>query len=77
MAKLPKCEWCGKNFVGEGTTAKYCSEICRKKGTEHQRKKKIFETMTIEEVVEEAKKQGMSYGEYTAKALADLNRRRT
>lgn len=74
MGKI-KCAWCGREFYDvSGAKSKYCSLACRTKAQVHQKRKKEFEKMTIEEIVEEAEKAGISYGEYCAGKLAKIER---
>lgn len=70
------CKICGKPVEVKSPNVKYCDE-CRRKGEEEAIKyayQKRVEQMrakrngpSIEEVVREANKEGLSYGQYVAK----------
>lgn len=71
------CDVCGKTFVTRCATARYCSGDCRQMGEKKRKqlseiKHKVKErarssAAAINEVVNSAAAQGLSYGEYVAK----------
>ncbi len=74
-----ECVWCGKEFMPEYHNVVCCSEECKKKRQSAQDKSrrekfnakdKAPEKTNHEKIAEiaiEARKQGMSYGQYVAK----------
>ena len=62
--KICKNHECGKEFMGT-KTQQYCCYACRVP-TYKPKKKKSIKKCTINEVVKEAKKLDMSYGQYVA-----------
>ena len=80
MKEVRKCEICGKPFVANNVIVVCCSDECRRKrrnildaeyrkkyksvGIEKKKKKKP--TKSIAEIAVEARKAGMTYGQYVA-----------
>lgn len=84
MQILKICEVCGNQFVGIKRTAKYCSKPCRNAAmkerhkilqaekTERAAREKENEKlkMPIWQLNEEARKLGLTYGQYQAMRMA-------
>lgn len=77
-----KCEVCGRPYVTNKANAKYCGQKCSKEGIRRvnaenrkiqsenkkaEKKKKKDNQKAIVNIAVEAKKAGMSYGQYVAK----------
>jgi hypothetical protein len=56
---------CGKEFIGT-RTQQYCSVSCRVPTYKPKRKYHKLKDCTLDEVVRQAKENGMSYGKYVA-----------
>lgn len=67
-----KCEWCGKYIYSDNKNLKYCSRDCSGKAIAYNKKKAILDDKSLEEIAKEAAELGLSYGQYTGMALADL-----
>ena len=71
------CDVCGKTFAARNSTARYCSEDCRRMYEKKRKrlseiKHKVKErarssAAAIGEVINSAAAQGLSYGEYVAR----------
>lgn len=86
MQILKKCEICGNEFVADRRNAKYCSKVCYKQGNnettkyiqaekaaEKARKKEAeAKRIPIWKINEEARKLGMSYGQYQAMIYREM-----
>lgn len=80
MQILKTCERCGNVFVGKTRRAKYCCQACAGKGKQKQERERQAEKAAeraekkaaeakkkqIWQLNEEARKMGMSYGQYQA-----------
>lgn len=81
MRLMKKCEICGKEFIADRRNAKYCGKVCRKIANnetieKYLRTKEAAEEATKREskakktplwkVNEEARKAGLTYGQYQA-----------
>lgn len=76
-----KCFYCGEPFIPKSTNGKYCCKECYKKATAKRivdanksvRSKAVQKNkggkckMTLTEMCAEAKRLGLSYGQYMAK----------
>lgn len=66
------CAECGKTFKGN-RGKKYCSEECRRKHPEGRKKRsespKEKKPITLTEIAERARKEGLSYGQYVARYM--------
>lgn len=76
-----RCEFCGKKFTTKNPRVKYCSPVCRQKSddahklrSEHTNNTSLDRELarlrkqsTINKVLKEAKKQGLSYGQMMAR----------
>lgn len=83
--QIPKiCEVCGKQFVGIKRTAKYCSKPCREVAMKERHrilqaekaekaareKENEKQKKPIWQLNEEARKLGLTYGQYQAMRMA-------
>lgn len=73
MMTFKHCAWCGKEFVSyDNPKARFCSRTCSGHNAEYERRVKAFESKSLEQLAVEANENRMSYGEWTAQCLADL-----
>ena len=84
MQILKTCEVCGNQFIGIKRTAKYCSEPCRNAAMKERHKilqaekaeraarekENEKQKKPIWQLNEEARKLGLSYGQYQATRMA-------
>lgn len=84
MQIIKACEICGKEFTAGRKNAKFCSKECYKVGNcertkqkQHEKgeeKRKNAEKMPIWKINEEARKMGLSYGQYKARIYREVTR---
>lgn len=82
MTMEKECKYCGKRFIPKHRAEKYCSERCLEEGARKLRnernrirskmkkianEKKPQLPVTIVNIAVEAKKEGLTYGQYVAK----------
>ena len=68
------CPYCGKTFIQVGSFRKYCSQECfnivnkmnTKPACEEKKKRTRKKTNSLREMAREARKHGMTYGQYVA-----------
>ena len=63
------CVYCGRTFDSGSPKGRFCSKYCKDRYEREQRRreKELLKKNSINEIVKEATKQGMSYGQYVAK----------
>lgn len=66
------CDCCGKKYITKSHKSKYCGAECKKKSAKKNNKKKkvVRKNNTNRELMDyaaEARKAGISYGEYVAR----------
>ena len=69
---MKRCKICGKEFEPSCGAQKFCSTSCReisKRRETNAKAKKKPVTMSLAEVAVEARKHGMTYGEYVSRYL--------
>jgi hypothetical protein len=70
--RLRTCEICGKDFITEAWSQRYCSDACQQEGIRKREAEKLKKleaksgkrSMTIDEVAALARAKHMSYGQY-------------